>query len=74
MRVLCVSVVSATESLENEQHKREKEMEREQRNALEERHDYCKKEKSHRKTNMDFIFFRLQWPKECCVSFGYKSS
>ncbi len=39
----------------------QKGMEREERGALERRRTNCKKVKSNRKTNIDLIFFRLQW-------------
>ncbi len=61
MRVLCVSVVSTTKSLENDQRKVQNEMEREERGILEERCTSCEKEKCYRKTNMDLILFRLRW-------------
>ncbi len=37
------------------------EMHRNETSTQEERRTNCDKEKSIRKTNMDFIFFRLQW-------------
>ncbi len=59
MRVLCVSMVSAKKSLENDQRKTQNEMERDERSGLEERCTNYIKEKSNRKTNMDLMFLRL---------------